>query len=251
MPRYRLTVEYDGRPFMGWQRQAHGPTIQAEIEEALGRITGSNPTVHGCGRTDSGVHALGQIAHVDIDRQMTGARIMAALNAQLRPHPVAIVDAAISADDFHARFDCRERRYRYIIRNRRAPLTLTAGREWRVPRPLDAAAMDEAAGHLIGKHDFTTFRAAHCQAKSPVKTMTRLSVLRNEDRVIIDAAAPSFLHHQVRSITGCLAMVGEGKWTPADMKAALKVRDRSALGFNAPPDGLYFLAAIYDTGVSA
>ncbi|MEM8827425.1 MAG: tRNA pseudouridine(38-40) synthase TruA [Pseudomonadota bacterium] len=246
MPRYRLTIEYDGRPFMGWQRQDHGPTVQAAIEDALDLVVGAKPTLFGCGRTDSGVHALGQVAHVDIEKDMPAFRLMEALNARLRPDPVAIVECALAKDDFHARFDCTGRAYRYVIRNRRAPLTLTAGREWRVAKPLDAAAMQAGAAHLIGRHDFTTFRAAHCQAKSPVKTLTSIDVCRQDDRVVISVAAPSFLHHQVRSITGCLVMVGDGRWQPGDMARALAARDRAALGHNAPPDGLYFVSASYD-----
>ncbi len=245
MPRYRLTIEYDGRPFMGWQRQAHGATVQAAIEDAFGEFAGETPTLFGCGRTDSGVHALGQVAHVDLQRDFTPFRLSEALNAKLRPHPIAILECAQVSEDFHARFDCRARAYRYVIRNRRAPLTLTTGREWRVPQQLDEAAMHAASQHLIGKHDFTTFRAAQCQAKSPIKTMSHLAVRREGDRIIVDAEAPSFLHHQIRSITGCLAMVGDGRWTPEDMKQALLARDRSRLGLNAPPDGLYFVCATY------
>lgn len=245
MPRYRLTIEYDGRPFMGWQRQAHGPSVQAAIEDTLGQITGHVPTVYGSGRTDAGVHALGQVAHVDIGKAMTPFRLSEALNARLRPHPIAIVDCRIVDERFHARFSCCGRSYRYVIRNRRARLTLTEGREWRIAKPLDEAAMAEAAAHLVGRHDFTTFRSVHCQAESPVKTMSSLSVSRNDDRVIVRAEAPSFLHHQIRSITGCLAMVGDGRWQPSDMKAALDAKDRQALGFNAPPDGLYFVSASY------
>jgi tRNA pseudouridine38-40 synthase len=230
---------------MGWQRQAHGPSVQQAIEEAAAEIVGTEPLVYGCGRTDSGVHAVGQVAHVDIDRDIAPFRLMEALNARLRPAPVAILACEEVADDFHARFSCTGRAYRYRIRNRRAPLTLTAGREWQVAKPLDEAAMQAAADHLVGKHDFTTFRSAHCQSASSVKSIDRLSVDREGDLVIITAEAPSFLHHQIRSITGCLVMVGDGRWTPADMKAALDARDRAALGFNAPPDGLYFWSAAY------
>ena len=246
MPRYKLTVEYDGRPFMGWQRQAHGPSVQVALEDALGSVVGGNCTVHGCGRTDAGVHALGQVAHVDVERDFTPFRLAEALNARLRPLPVAVVASELASPTFHARFDCTGRVYRYVIRNRRAPLTLTAGREWRVVKPLDADAMHEAAQHLVGKHDFTTFRSVHCQAPSPVKTLSRLFVSRAGDIVTICAEAPSFLHHQIRSITGCLAMVGDGRWCAADLAAALQARDRAALGFNAPPDGLYFLRAHYE-----
>ncbi|MGB3723195.1 MAG: tRNA pseudouridine(38-40) synthase TruA [Pacificimonas sp.] len=243
MPRYKLTVEYDGRPYMGWQRQKHGPTVQASIEEAIGTITGDIPTLFGCGRTDAGVHARGQVAHVDIERDFTAFRLSEAINAKLRPEPIAIVGCELAAPDFHARFDCRERAYEYHIRNRRAPLTLTAGREWRVPKPLDADAMHRGAQHLVGRHDFTTFRTVHCQANSPVKTMTSLEVERHHDLIVISATAPSFLHHQIRSMTGCLVMVGDGRWQPEDMRYALEACDRAALGLNAPPDGLYFMHA--------
>ncbi|MGB7418210.1 MAG: tRNA pseudouridine(38-40) synthase TruA [Erythrobacter sp.] len=246
MPRYKLTVEYDGRPFMGWQRQAHGLSVQQALEDALHRITGGEILVQGCGRTDSGVHALAQVAHVDLEKSFDPFRLQEAINAVARPHPVAVVAVEKVPDDFHARFDCRARHYRYVIRNRRAPLTLTEGREWRIPAYLNENAMRAAAQHLEGKHDFTTFRAAHCQAKSPIRTLTSLTVRRVDDRIIVEASAPSFLHHQIRSITGCLAMVGDGRWTDADMKAALDARDRTALGFNAPPDGLYFVSADYD-----
>ena len=246
MPRYRLTIEYDGRPFMGWQRQAHGPTVQQSLEEAVFAISGEDCLVYGCGRTDAGVHALAMPAHVDMEREFTPFRLSEALNAKLRPNPIAIVGCEIAEPAFHARFDCSERSYRYVIRNRRAPLTLTSGREWRISKPLDADAMNEAAQCLQGKHDFTTFRSVHCQADSPLKTLSRISVTRDADRVRIEVAAPSFLHHQVRSITGCLAMVGDGRWTPGDMRGALEARDRAALGLNAPPDGLYFVSARFD-----
>lgn len=245
MTRYRITVEYDGRPFMGWQRQAHGPSVQAAIEDALGTIVTETPTVYGCGRTDAGVHALGQVAHFDLETGMTPFRLSEALNARLRPHPVAIIGCEEAAKDFHARFDCKSRTYEYRIRNRRAPLTLSAGREWRVAKRLDEDAMGEAAEHLVGKHDFTTFRSIRCQAKSAVKTIGKLTVERRGDLVTIVARAPSFLHHQVRSIAGCLVLVGDGRWTPDHMLSALDARDRTALGLNAPPDGLYFLRADY------
>ncbi|MBZ6379993.1 tRNA pseudouridine(38-40) synthase TruA [Pacificimonas flava] len=246
MPRFKLTIEYDGRPFMGWQRQAHGPSVQQCLEEAAAAIFGGTPLVYGCGRTDSGVHALGQVAHVDCPKPLSPFRLSEALNARLRPHPIAILEAEQVADDFHARFDCTGRAYRYVIHNRRAPLTLTAGREWRISKPLDETAMADAAAHLVGRHDFTTFRSVHCQAESPVKTLTRLEVERQGDHVVVEADAPSFLHHQIRSITGCLAMVGDGRWKPRDMKAALDSKDRAALGLNAPPDGLYFVRATYE-----
>lgn len=245
MPRFALTVEFDGRPFMGWQRQAHGPSVQQAIEDALFGITGERAVIHAAGRTDAGVHGLAMRAHADIEKPMTPFRLMEALNARLRPDPVAILDCAIVPDDWHARFSCTGRAYVYRIVNRRAPLTHEAGLAWRVIQPLDADAMAQAAGALIGLHDFTTFRSAHCQAQSPVKTLDRLEVLRNGDRIAIHAAARSFLHHQVRSMVGCLALVGMGRWSPDDMRAALNARDRAALGLNAPPDGLYFVRADY------
>lgn len=245
MPRYALTVEFDGRPFMGWQRQAHGPSVQQALEDAIASITGERAVIHAAGRTDAGVHGLAMRAHADIEKPMTPFRLMEALNARLRPDPVAILDCAIVPDDWHARFSCTGRAYVYRIVNRRAPLTHEAGLAWRVIQPLDADAMAQAAGALIGLHDFTTFRSVHCQAQSPVKTLDRLDVVRTSDRIAIHAAARSFLHHQVRSMVGCLALVGMGRWSEADMRAALKARDRAALGLNAPPDGLYFVRAEY------
>lgn len=245
MTRFAMTLEFDGRPFMGWQRQAHGPSVQQAVEEALSRIVGTEPVVHAAGRTDAGVHATAMRAHVDIDRTITPFRLMEALNAHLRPAPVAILDCAIVPDEWHARFSCIGRRYEYRIANRRAPLTFENGLVWRIPRPLDAEAMQAAAQRLVGKHDFTTFRSTRCQADSPVKTLTRLDVTRTGDRLIIHAEARSFLHHQVRSMVGCLAFVGLGQWTADDISAALEARDRAALGHNAPPDGLYFTGADY------
>lgn len=245
MTRFRLTVEFDGRPFMGWQRQAHGPSVQQAVEEAVRGITGEDVTLHAAGRTDAGVHALAMTAHVDIEKSIAPFRLMDGLNAKLRPRPVAILKAEEAAGAFHARFSCIGRRYVYRIVNRRAPLALEAGRAWRVPVPLDAEAMHEAARCLVGLHDFTTFRAAHCQSESPVKTLDRLDVRREGEAILFEVAARSFLHHQVRSMVGCLELVGRGKWSAADLKAALEARDRHALGFNAPPDGLYFAAAIY------
>ena len=245
MTRFRLTVEYDGRPFMGWQRQAHGPSVQQAIEEAVAAVTGEAATLHAAGRTDAGVHALAMTAHVDIARPITPFRLSEALNARLRPLPVAILAAEVAADDFHARFSCVGRRYVYRIVNRRAPLALEAGRAWQVAVPLDAEAMHEAAQELVGRHDFTTFRSAHCQSDSPVKTLDRLDVSRTGDIIEIHAAARSFLHHQVRSMVGCLQLVGRGKWFVGNMAAALAAKERPALGLNAPPDGLYFAAALY------
>ncbi len=246
MTRFRLTVEFDGRPFMGWQRQAHGPSVQQAIEEAVAAITGETAVLHAAGRTDAGVHALAMAAHVDVERPITAFRLADGLNAKLRPLPVAIIAAREVAGDWHARFSCIGRRYVYRIANRRAPLALEAGRAWRVPVVLHADAMNHAAQVLVGRHDFTTFRSAHCQAESPVKTLDRLTVRRLGETIEIEAAARSFLHHQVRSMVGCLQLVGRGKWNERDLKRALQARDRAALGFNAPPDGLYFVEAVYE-----
>jgi tRNA pseudouridine38-40 synthase len=245
VPRFRFTVEFDGRPFMGWQRQAHGPSVQQAIEAAIAAVTGENATLYAAGRTDAGVHGLAMMAHADIAKPMAPFRLMEALNARVKPAPIAILDCDIVADDWHARFSCIGRTYLYRIVNRRAPLTLDLGQAWRIAKPLDAAAMHEAAQSLVGLHDFTTFRSVHCQAQSPVKTLDRLDVRREGDEVLVDAAARSFLHHQVRSMVGCLAMVGQGQWSADDLKAALEARDRTALGHNAPPDGLYFVSARY------
>jgi tRNA pseudouridine38-40 synthase len=245
MTRFRLTVEFDGRFFMGWQRQAHGPSVQQTIEEAVHSITGKEVVLHAAGRTDAGVHARAMAAHIDLDRRITPFRLMEALNARLRPHPIAILACETVADDWHARFSCIGRRYIYRIVNRRAPLTFEAGLAWRVAVPLDADAMHEAAQRLVGRHDFTTFRSAQCQSQSPVKTLDRLDVRRIGDAIEVEAAARSFLHHQVRSMVGCLALVGRGKWSADDLAAALAAADRSRLGLNAPPDGLYFVEARY------
>jgi tRNA pseudouridine38-40 synthase len=243
--RFRLTVEYDGRPFMGWQRQPHGPSVQQAIEQAIQAITHEPVTLHAAGRTDTGVHALAMTAHVDIMRPITPHRLADGINAKLRPLPVSILRAEPVSDDFHARFSCLGRRYLYRIVNRRSPLALEAGRAWRVPVVLHADAMNRAAQILVGRHDFTTFRSVQCQADSPVKTLDRLTVRRLGEAIEIEAAARSFLHHQVRSMVGCLQLVGRGKWSAADLKAALEARDRAALGLNAPPDGLYFVEATY------
>jgi tRNA pseudouridine38-40 synthase len=243
--RWRLTIEYDGGPFMGWQRQEHGPSVQQAIEEALARMTGELPAVHGAGRTDSGVHALAMSAHVEIEKNLTEHRLREGVNALVRPQPISVLAAEHAPDDWHARFSCVGRRYLYRILNRRAPPALDRGRVWHVAMPLDAQAMAEGAAMLVGRHDFTTFRSAHCQSDSPVKTLDRLDVRREGDEILIEAAARSFLHHQVRSMVGCLALVGRGQWKPEDIRAALEARDRSALGFNAPPQGLYFVEAIY------
>jgi len=245
LTRFALTVEYDGRPFMGWQRQDHGPSVQAAIEAAVEQVTGESVAVHAAGRTDSGVHAVGMRAHFDIARTITPFRLMEALNALLRPDPVAILACEPVAEDWHARFSCIARHYEYRIVQRRAPLTWEKGLAWRVPADLDADAMAEGAARLVGRHDFTTFRSAHCQADSPLRTLDLLDVARDGERITVRASARSFLHHQVRSMVGCLALVGQGKWAPADMTKALEARDRAALGLNAPPDGLFFLRADY------
>lgn len=245
MTRFAFTVEFDGRPFMGWQRQAHGPSVQQTIEEAIAAVTGAPATVHAAGRTDAGVHGLAMRAHADIAKPITPFRLMEALNARMRPAPVAILACEAVPDDWHARFSCVGRSYVYRIANRRAPLTFEAGLVWRVVQPLDAGAMHATAQILVGRHDFTTFRSAHCQAESPVKTLDRLDVERTGEHIAIHAAARSFLHHQVRSMVGCLAMVGMGRWSADDLRDALEAKDRAALGLNAPPDGLYFVDAAY------
>ena len=245
MTRFKIVVEYDGRPFMGWQRQPHGLTVQQAIEDAAFGILGTTVTLHGAGRTDAGVHGLGMVAHLDIEKPIAPFRLMEALNAKLRPNPVAILSCDVAHDGFHARFSCLARHYEYVVENRRAPLTLDFGQAWRISMPLDAIAMHDAAQILVGHHDFTTFRSAHCQSASPVKTLDRLDVRRDGDRITIHASARSFLHHQVRSMVGCLSLVGQGKWSAADLKVALDARKRAALGLNAPPDGLYFVRADY------
>jgi tRNA pseudouridine38-40 synthase len=245
LTRFRLTVEFDGRPFMGWQRQAHGPSVQQAIEEAILAVTAEEARLHAAGRTDAGVHALAMTAHADIAKPIAPFRLMEALNALLKPAPIAILACEIVPDDWHARFSCIGRSYVYRIVNRRAPLTLDLGHAWRIAKPLDAEAMQVAAQALVGQHDFTTFRSIHCQAQSPVKTLERLDVRRDGEEILVEASARSFLHHQVRSMVGCLALVGQGQWAVDDVAAALEARDRAALGLNAPPDGLYFVAARY------
>jgi len=243
--RFALTIEYDGRPFMGWQRQDHGPSVQQAVEDAVTRITGEAALVYASGRTDAGVHARAMPAHVDLARAITPFRLMEALNAHLRPQPVAVVACETVPGDWHARFSCLGRHYEYRIVNRRAPLTWDKGLAWQIARPLDAEAMQAGAARLVGRHDFTTFRSVHCQADSPVRTLDRLNVKRDGDVITISASARSFLHHQVRSMVGCLSLVGEGRWSPDDMTSALAACDRSALGLNAPSDGLYFVSADY------
>ena len=245
MTRWRLTIEYDGGPFMGWQRQEHGPSVQQALEEALHKMTGEAGQFIAAGRTDAGVHALAMSAHVDVMKSLTPHRLREGLNALVRPQPISVLEAEQVADDWHARFSCVGRRYLYRILARRAPAALDAGRVWHIAVPLDVEAMRAAAAHLVGRHDFTTFRSTQCQSDSPVKTLDRLDVAQAGEEIHVAAAARSFLHHQVRSMVGCLAMVGRGQWSPDDMRKALDARDRAALGFNAPPDGLYFVEAAY------
>ena len=245
MPRYKLTIEYDGTPFVGWQVQDNGPSVQGVLTEAIAAFTGERVTVAGAGRTDAGVHALGQVAHIDLAKDWGGDTVRDAINFHLRPQPIAVLAAEQAAENFDARFAATERRYLYRIVNRRADLALDQNRAWRVPRPLDGDAMHAAAQKLVGRHDFTTFRAAECQAKSPVKTLDRLDVKRDGDEVRISATARSFLHHQVRSMVGSLVHVGEGKWSAEDLAAALAARDRSRCGQVAPPQGLYLVRVEY------
>lgn len=245
MTRFALTLEFDGAPFMGLQRQEHGPSVQQAVEEAAKAITGEQVTMHSAGRTDSGVHALAMRSHVEIEKEITPFKLREAINAKLRLHPISVTHCEAVTDDWHARFSCIGRRYRYRILNRRAPPALDAGRVWHEPRPLDAEAMHDAAQTLVGRYDFTTFRSAHCQARDPVKTLDRLDVARRGEEIHIEADARSFLHHQVRSMVGCLALVGLGKWDKQALATALAACDRSALGLNAPPHGLYFVEAIY------
>jgi len=245
MPRYRLTVEYDGTPYVGWQAQDNGPSIQAALTDAIAAFTGERATVSGAGRTDAGVHALGQVAHVDLARDWDPGNVRDAVNFHLRPQPIAVLAAERVADDFDARFSAIRRHYLYRISNRRADLALDLNRAWRVPRPLDSEAMNAAAQKLVGKHDFTTFRSTECQANSPLKTLDRLDVARDGDDVRITASARSFLQHQVRSMAGSLVHVGEGKWSAADLAAALQARDRARCGQVAPPHGLYLVRVEY------
>ena len=243
--RWKITIEYDGRPFVGWQRQENGPSVQAALERAIHGFSRESPTVHAAGRTDAGVHALGMVASFDLDRPLTPEKLREAMTALLRPDPVAVLTAETVADDFHARFSCQGRAYLYRILDRRAPPALDAGRVWHVPHRLEVGAMQDAAQHLIGRHDFTSVRAAQCQAQSPEKTLDRLEVTRAGAEIHIVARARSFLHHQVRNMVGTLKLVGEGRWSGDDVARALAARDRAAAGPTAPPDGLYFTEAWY------
>jgi tRNA pseudouridine38-40 synthase len=250
MPRYKLTLEYDGTPFVGWQVQENGPSVAGALSEAIERFTGERPDVSGAGRTDAGVHAFGQVAHIDLEKEWDTDTVRDALNAHLRPHPIAVISAERVADDFHARFSATKRRYRYRIVNRRADLVIERERAWRIGKPLDARAMHKAAQALVGQHDFTTFRSAECQAKSPQKTLDRLDVAREGEDIRIEVSARSFLHHQVRSMVGSLALVGEGRWRVGDLSKALAAKDRSACGPVAPACGLYLVRVDYAGGVS-
>jgi len=245
MPRYKIIIEYDGAPFVGWQIQDNGPSVQGAITAAIAAFSGEKVLPQGAGRTDAGVHALGQVAHFDLATERDTDTVRDALNAHLRPQPVAILAAEKVPDDFDARRSARRRHYLYRIANRRPDLVLERGRAWRVGRRLDEAAMHAAAQRLVGHHDFTTFRSTECQAKSPEKTLDRLDVSRVGDELHINAVARSFLHNQVRSMVGSLALVGEGKWNAADLSRALDARDRAACGPVAPPDGLYLVKVDY------
>jgi tRNA pseudouridine38-40 synthase len=245
VPRYKLTIEYDGTPFVGWQLQGKGESVQGVLAAAVAAFCGHTVKIAGAGRTDAGVHALGQVAHVDLEKDWRADRVRDAVNAHLRPHPVAVVAAEQVADEFDARFSAKKRHYLYRIVNRRPDLTLDRARAWRIPRKLDAEAMHAAAQRLVGKHDFTTFRSTECQAKSPVKTLDRLDVSREGEDVIVRTAARSFLHNQVRSMVGSLALVGDGKWRAQDLADALAARDRTRCGTVAPPEGLYLVRVDY------
>jgi len=245
MPRFKLVIEYDGRPFVGWQRQENGRSVQQALEEAVAGFSGETVVVKGAGRTDSGVHALGQVAHIDLKRAWPAETVRDAVNAHLRPEPIAILSATMVADDFDARFSAVRRHYLYRISERRAPLALDRGRAWWVSAPLDVEAMHAAAQSLVGKHDFTTFRSAECQARSPVKTLDRLEVTREAGEVLVRASARSFLHNQVRSMVGSLKKVGDGSWPVAAVGEALVAHDRARSGPVAPAEGLYLVAVDY------
>jgi tRNA pseudouridine38-40 synthase len=245
MPRYKLTIEYDGTPFSGWQRQTNAPSVQQALEEAIAAMSGGRVKTQAAGRTDAGVHALGQVAHFDLSKHWDPFRIREALNYHLRPAPVAILEVEAVDDRFEARFSAKARHYEYRILTRRAPPVLERNHVWHVSKPLDADAMDHAAGLILGSHDFTTFRSSECQAKSPLRTLDVFVVRRELDHVVVTASARSFLHHQVRSMVGSLKLVGEGKWSPADFRAALDARDRTRCGAMAPSAGLYLTGVDY------
>ena len=251
MPRYKLTIEYDGTPFAGWQFQENAPSVQQALEDAIYAFTGENVLVKGAGRTDAGVHARGQVAHVDLARNWPVKAMRDATNAHLAKAgwPVAVLTAQEVDDDFDARFSATARHYEYRIIDRRAPLALELNRVWRVPRPLDADAMHAAAQGIVGRHDFTTFRSTHCQAQSAVRTLDRLDVTREGNEIVMRVSARSFLHNQVRSMAGSLKLVGEGRWQPHVMRKALDARARCACGAVAPPDGLYLMRVEYESTI--
>lgn len=245
MQRWKLTLEFDGTPFVGWQRQAHGISVQEVLEQAICKFAGESAKTVTAGRTDAGVHARGLVVHTDISRPTDAQTVCNALNFYLKPHPVSVLLAEEVAPDFHARFWCKGRAYLYRISNRPAPMAIDRGRTWHVRRKLDATSMNEAAQFLLGNHDFTSFRAGGCQAKSPIRTLDKLSVTQEMDEIHIRAEARSFLHHQVRNIVGTLKLVGEGSWQPKKVREILEACDRKAAGPTAPPQGLYFLRAWY------
>jgi tRNA pseudouridine38-40 synthase len=245
MPRYKLLLEYDGTPFVGWQMQQNGRSVQGRLAEAIKAFSGEDMVPRGAGRTDAGVHALGQVAHMDLVRDWEPDKIRDALNAQLRPDPISVLTCECAAGDFDARLSAQARHYLYRIIDRRAPLALERNRAWGVFRTLDAEAMSDAAQMLVGHHDFTTFRSTECQAKSPIKTLDQLDVSRHGEIIRIETRARSFLHNQVRSMVGSLKLVGEGRWTARDLKAALDARDRTVCGPVAPPQGLYLVKVDY------
>jgi tRNA pseudouridine38-40 synthase len=244
---YALLLEYDGRGFVGWQVQPNGLSIQQVLEEAAGRLAGGAPVAAAiAGRTDAGVHAQGQVAMITLPNDLPPARVREALNFHMKPHAVVVQEARIAPEGWHPRFSAVRRRYRYVILNRRARPALELGRVWHLPHRLEASAMAEGARHLLGRHDFTSFRAASCQAKSPLRTLDRLDVRRDGVHIIIEAEARSFLHHQVRNMVGTLKLVGEGRWTSFRMAEALAARNRAAAGPTAPPDGLTFMGVDYE-----
>jgi tRNA pseudouridine38-40 synthase len=245
MQRWKLTLEYDGGPFVGWQRQPNGPSIQAALEEAVLAFSGETVPVQGAGRTDTGVHALGQVAHIDLKKPATASTVRNAINHHLKPNPIAVLSAEPVSEDFHARFSATGRAYLFRILSRQAPAVLDRGRVWFVPRALDCQAMHTAAQVLVGKHDFSSFRASECQADSPVRTLDRLDVSRVGAEIHIIAQARSFLHHQIRNFAGTLELVGRGKWTKEDVHKALQTRQRAAAGPTAPPQGLYLTGITY------
>jgi tRNA pseudouridine38-40 synthase len=245
MPRYKLIVEYDGTPFVGWQVQENGPSVQGRLALAVEAFSGEEIVPRGAGRTDAGVHALGQVAHFDLVKDWEPGKVRDAVNAQLRPDPISVLACEIVPESFDARFSATARHYLYRIIDRRSPLALERDRAWGTFRRLDVEAMQEASQVLIGNHDFTTFRSSECQAASPVKTLDRLDVSRHGEVIRVETSARSFLHNQVRSMVGSLKLVGEGRWTKADLAAALQARDRKACGPLAPPHGLYLIKVDY------